>query len=103
MKKTILTCALALGLVLGSGGAAMAGEYNGQGGDVKGGDKAHSACHFSGRDLPDDEEMNPFPWMNDDAVTGGHTQSYGMYVKAGMKGMVPSPGEACRGNAPHEE
>ena len=103
MKKTILTCALALGLVLGGNGTAMAGEYNGQGGDVKGGDKAHSACHFSGRDLPDDVEMNPFPFLNDDAVTGGHTQSYGMYVKADMKGMVPSPGEACRGNVEHEE
>ncbi len=102
-KKMMLGCALALGLVLGSGGAAMAGEYNGQGDDVRGGDGAHSACHYSGRDLPDDEEMNPFPFLDDDAVTGGHVQSYGMYVRADMKGMVPSPGMECRGNVAHEE
>lgn len=102
MKKTMMTCALALGLVLGSGGAAMAGEYDGRGGDIRGGDNAHSACHFSGRDLPDDVEGNP-PGFDDDDVTGGNVQSYGMLVKAGAKGMAPSPGEACRGNIPHEE
>ena len=98
MKKMMLGCALALGLVLGSGGAAMAGEYDGQGGDVRGGDKAQSACHYSGQDLPDGVEGNPFPFLDDDAVTDGHVQSYGMYVRAGMKGMVPSPGVECRGN-----
>lgn len=102
MKKTMLTCALALGLVLGSGGAAFAGETTGNGMDNKGGDKAHSACAFSGRDLPDDIEGNP-PGFDDDAVTGGHVQSYGMYVRADLKGVVPSPGMACRGNVPHEE
>ncbi|UYO96400.1 hypothetical protein OED01_12425 [Microbacterium sp. M28] len=102
MKKMMLTCALALGLVLGSGGAAMAGEYDGQGGDVRGGEKAHSACHFSGRDLPDDVEDNP-PRFDDDEVTGGHVQSYGMIVRADGKGTAPSPGVACRGNAVFEE
>ena len=102
MKKAVIGCALALMLVAGSSGAAMAGEYTGNGGDVPGGSKAHSACHFSGRDLPDDVEMNPMPWMNDDAVTGGHVQSYGMLVRAGMKGAEGGPGVACRGNAMHE-
>ncbi|MEV7631704.1 hypothetical protein AB0N64_04760 [Microbacterium sp. NPDC089318] len=103
MKKTVIGCTLALMLVIGGSGAAMAGEYTGNGGDVKGGDNAHSACHYSGRDLPDDVEMNPLPELNDDAVTGGHVQSYGQYVRAGMKDMVPSPGMACRGNVMHEE
>lgn len=103
MKKTAVGAALGLMLVLGSAGAATAGEYNGQGGDVRGGDGAHSACHFSGRDLPDAVEGNPFPFLDDDAVTGGHVQSYGMYVRADMKDMVPSPGMACRGNVEHEE
>jgi len=98
MKKSMIGAGLALMLVLGGGTAAMAGEYNGQGGDIKGGDNAHSACHFSGRDLPDDVEMNPEPWMNDDAVTGGHVQNYGMLVRAGMKGVEGGPGVACRGN-----
>ena len=41
--------------------------------------------------------------MDDDAVTGGHVQSYGQYVRAGLKGEVPSPGVACRGHAEFEE
>lgn len=102
MKRTAIGAALGLLLILSGGGAAMAGEYTGNGGDVPGGDKAHSACHFSGRDLPDDIEGNPFPWLDDDAVTGGHVQNYGMLVRAGMKGVEGGPGVACRGNAMHE-
>lgn len=100
MKKAVLGCALVLGLVFGSSGAAMAGEYNGNGDYVPGGDKGKSACSYSGRDLPDKSEGN-WPGFDDDEVTGGHVQTYGMYVRAGLKGFVPSPGEACRGNAPH--
>jgi hypothetical protein len=62
-----------------------------------GGDKAHSACHFSGRDLPDADEHNP-PGFDDDAITGGHVQSYGQIVSFGLKDAFPSPGVACRGN-----
>ncbi len=101
MKKTVIGAALGLLLILGSGGAAMAGEYNGQGGDIKGGDNARSACHYSGRDLPDSVEMNPLPHLNDDAVTDGRVQTYGQYVRAGMKAMVASPGVECRGNLMH--
>ncbi|MFD5213507.1 hypothetical protein [Microbacterium sp. NPDC058345] len=103
MKKMTIGAALALMLVLGGGSAAMAGEYTGNGGDTPGGDRAQSACHYSGRDLPDDVEMNPVPAADDDMITGGHVQSYGQYVRAGLKGMVPSPGEACRGNVTFEE
>ena len=102
MKKTAASAALALMLVLGGGSAAMAGEYDGRGGDVRGGDKAQSACHFSGRDLPDDVEGNP-PGFDDDMITGGHVQTYGQIVRAGGKGMAPSPGVACRGNVEGEE
>ncbi|UWF77857.1 hypothetical protein [Microbacterium neungamense] len=100
MNKTAIGAALALVFVLGSSGTAMAGEYTGQGGDVRGGDKAHSACHFSGQDVPDDVEMNP-PGFDDDMITEGHVQSYGQYVRAGMKAVMPSPGDACRGNVMH--
>ncbi|WP_193598022.1 hypothetical protein [Microbacterium sp. YJN-G] len=101
MKKTAVGTALALMLVLGGASAAMAGEYTGNGGDVPGGDKAHSACHFSGRDLPDDVEGNPMGF-DDDAITDGHVQNYGMLVRAGMKGVEGGPGVACRGNVMHE-
>lgn len=30
-------------------------------------------------------------------------QSYGMYVRAGLKAFLPSPGDACRGNVEHVE
>lgn len=98
MKRAVIGCIVALGLVVGGGaGAAFAGETNGKGDPVPGADRANSACAFSGRDLPDEIEDNPVPEATDDAVTGGHVQSYGMYVRAGLKANVPSPGDACRG------
>jgi hypothetical protein len=96
MKRSVIGCALALGLVLGGGAAAFAGETTGGGTPVPGAGHANSECAFSGRDLPDDVEDNP-PGFDDDAVTGGHVQSYGMFVRAGLKAVVPSPGMACRG------
>ena len=97
MKRVTIGCIDALGLVLGGGGAAFAGETNGNGEDIPGAAKANSACAFSGRDLPDDIEDNPTSAQDDDFVTGGHVQSYGQWVRAGFKGDVPSPGTACRG------
>ncbi|WP_430647218.1 hypothetical protein [Agromyces sp. GXS1127] len=108
MKRAVIGCVVALGLVVGGGaGAAFAGEYNGKGEHLKAGAHvANSACAFSGRDLPDGTgegfENNPFPFMDDDAVTGGHVQSYGQYVRAGLKSEYPSPGVACRGGAEEE-
>ena len=98
MKRIAVGCVLALGLVLGSSAAATAGEYNGKGEYVPGGENGKSACSYSGRDVPDDLENNP-PGGDDDFITGGHVQSYGQIVKDGGKTMVPSPGVACRGNA----
>ncbi len=97
MKRAIIGCFVAFGLVLGGTGTAFAGEINGKGDPIPGAHKASSACAFSGRDLPDSIEGNP-PGFDDDFVTGGHVQTYGMYVKHGLKGVVPSPGVACRGN-----
>lgn len=98
MKRLVLGSVVALGLVLGSAGAASAGETNGKGEPIPGAQNASSACAFSGQDLPDSIEDNP-PGFDDDAVTGGHVQSYGKYVSHGLKSEVPSPGVACRGNA----
>lgn len=102
MKRAIIGCLIASGLVLGGAGAAFAGETNGNGDPIPGAHNASSACAFSGQDLPDSIEGNP-PGFDDDAVTGGHVQSYGKYVSHGLKGVVPSPGVACRGNAGFEE
>ncbi len=98
MKRVTIGCVVALGLVLGGGaGAAFAGETNGNGDPIPGAQKASSACAFSGQDLPDAIEGNP-PGFDDDFVTDGHVQTYGKYVSHGLKGAVPSPGQACRGN-----
>ncbi|SIN85393.1 hypothetical protein [Agromyces cerinus] len=102
MKRVTIGCIVAVGLVLGGAGTAYAGETNGHGGDAQGASHASSACAFSGRDLPDTVEGNP-PGFDDDHYTGGHVQSYGMYVRAGDKANFPSPGDACRGNVSFEE
>lgn len=102
MKRITIGCVVALGLVLGGAGAAYAGETNGNGDPIPGAHNASSACAFSGQDLPDAQENQP-PEFNDDFVTDGHVQTYGKYVSHGLKGVVPSPGEACRGNVEFEE
>ena len=104
MKRLSTICVIALGLVLGGAASAQAGEYNGKGEPVPGGENGKSDCSYSGRDIPDAIEMNPFPFLDDDALTSqrNYTQSYGLFVSLGMKDMVPSPGEACRGNVVHE-
>jgi hypothetical protein len=102
MKRVFLTCVIAAGLTVGGSMSAQAGETNGKGEPIPGASNASSACAFSGRDLPDDQEVQP-PEFDDDFVTGGHVQSYGKYVSHDLKGAVPSPGVACRGNAAFEE
>ena len=97
MKRVVIGLAAGLGLVVGTALPAQAGEINGNGDPIPGAHVASSACAFSGQDLPDAEENQPN--RPDDFVTGGHVQSYGMYVRAGLKPAVPSPGVACRGNA----
>lgn len=107
MKRLIGCCAVAAGLVLSGAGVANAGEYNGSNGsDTPATSHAASACAFSGLDHADSIEGNP-PGFNDDALAvrgnqspGGvdryhGVQSYGIYVRAGMKAAVPSPGTAC--------
>ena len=103
MKRLAAVCICTLGLALGGSASAHAGEYNGKGASVPGGANGKSACSYSGRDVPDNVEGNPFPFLDDDALTSqkNYTQNYGLFVSLGMKAMVPSPGQACRGNAAH--
>jgi hypothetical protein len=104
MKRVFITCALVVGLGVAGATSAQAGETKGTGEPIERGGTPASACSFSGRDLPDALENQP-PQFNDDAITGGHVQSYGMIVRAGLKdaGIFPGPGVACRGNLEHVE
>ena len=108
MKRFTGTCAVAAGLVLSGAGVASAGEVNGNGADIPAPARAASECVFSGLDTADAIEGNP-EGFNDDALAmrgnqspGGvdrfhGVQSYGVFVRAGLKDVVPSPGMACNG------
>ena len=113
MKKVLACAVVAIGLVLGSGGAAMAGEVNGNGGEVHAPDHASSECVFSGLDTADDIEGTGPEGMGDDAFSvrgnqspGGKdrfhgVQNFGMFksdpiAKQFVEGF--NPGMACRGN-----
>lgn len=110
MKKALACAVVAIGLVLGSGGAAMAGEVNGNGGAANGAANSASECAFSGQDTADAIENPPDapdynPMFDDDALAmrgnqkHGYKgiQSYGMFVSAGIDVGI-NPGDACRGN-----
>jgi len=64
--------------------SAFAGEVTGTGENTRGPAHAQSICAYSG--LNDDPAEEP-----------GKTQSYGQGVRAGLKGLIPGPGEACNG------
>ncbi|MGU3646954.1 hypothetical protein ACLBXX_18505 [Microbacterium sp. C23T] len=110
MKKALACAVVAIGLVLGSGGAAMAGEVNGNGGEAQGANNSASECAFSGQDTADAIENPPTapdynPMFDDDALAmrgnqkHGYKgiQSYGMFISAGIDVGI-NPGDACRGN-----
>ena len=106
MKRMIaMSATAAAGLVLATAGAASAGEVNGNGEDIPAPGNAASECVFSGLDTVDSVEQNP-PGFDDDALAErgnqkhGYrgVQSYGMFVRAGLKEFVPSPGQACNGS-----
>ena len=100
MKRVVIGCIVALGLVVGGGaGAAFAGETNGKGEPIPGAHKASSACAFSGQDLPDEIENNP-PGFDDDNVTRASRAMASSCAPA--QGVAPSPGVACRGNVDFE-
>jgi hypothetical protein len=71
MRKAIVGAALAAGLVVGTAGAAFAGERTGTGGPTAGPDHARSACVFSG--LEDFDFEGP--------VVPGVTQNFGQIVR----------------------
>jgi hypothetical protein len=113
MKRWIGTTAVTAGLVLASTGAASAGEVTGNGNPTPAPGNAASECVYSGQDTQDASnggtEVQP-PEFDDDALAvrgnqspGGveryhGVQNYGTFVRAGLKGVIPSPGMACNGS-----
>lgn len=106
MKKLVLGGVLAAGLMFAGVGSATAGEYTGNGGNTQARGHAQSECMFSGQDMPDSVEGHPAgfddDWLSFSNPGNGNTrthgvQNYGQFVAVGMKGVVPSPGDACRG------
>lgn len=108
MRRFVGTCVVAAGVVLSGAGAASAGEVNGKGTDIPAPTRAASECVFSGQDTVDSIEGNPEGFEDDALAVRGNqspggvdryhgVQSYGVFVRAGLKGVVPSPGTACNG------
>ena len=109
MRKLIAGATLAL-IVSGLGGTAFAGEITGGPNPkpTKGGDKARSACAFSGQE---DGETLIFPGGVPTPVPGtltgpGYVQTphheNGAFSGAGIIHEPGIPGTACRGNLPPE-
>jgi hypothetical protein len=109
MKRWIEAAAVAAGLVLATAGTASAGEATGNGKPTPAPENAASECVFSGQDTVDSVEGNPEGFDDDALAVRGNqspggvdryhgTQSYGMFVRAGLKDLVPSPGVACNGS-----
>jgi hypothetical protein len=103
MKRTLITCVMAAGLLLAGAGSASAGEVTGNRKATQAPQHARSICAFSGQDTPDSIENNP-PGFDDDFLGHG-TQSYGQFVAFGLKAQLADerPGIACRGNAVFSE
>jgi hypothetical protein len=108
MKRLVASCAVVVGLVLSGAGIASAAEVNGNGGDIPAPTRAASECVFSGLDTADAIEGNPEGFDDDALAVRGNqspagldryhgVQSYGIFVRAGLKDLVPSPGMACNG------
>lgn len=99
MRKTLITCVMAAGLLAAGAGSASAGEVTGTGKPTPIKEhRAASICSFSGLDTPDIIENNP-PGFDDDFLGHG-TQSYGQYVAFGLKAALAdeAPRYTCRGN-----
>ena len=109
MKRLIGMSVAATGLVLAAAGAANAAEVNGNGDEIPAPDRAASECVFSGRDTADSIEGNPEGFDDDALAMRGNqsqgcvdryhgVQSDGIFVRAGLKAVVPSPGFAFNGS-----
>jgi hypothetical protein len=97
MRKRIAAvavCAVVIAALVPS--AALASEVKGPPGSLIPNEAAlshaNSICVFSG--------LNDNPGSTNPADPGGIVQSYGFsFVSQGLKGVVPSPGVACRGGS----
>jgi hypothetical protein len=91
MRRAIVAAIVAAGLVVGTGGASLAGERTGNGKETPAGEKARSLCAYSG--LEDFEFESP--------AVPGVTQNWGQIIKiAGPLGgansvLTPFGEEGC--------
>jgi hypothetical protein len=89
MKKTLVGVAFCAAMVLGSGGAAFAGERGGNGQPTAAPEHAKSLCAFSG--------LEDFDFEGD--VQPGVTQNWGQIIKEvgplGGAANVPFAEEGC--------
>ena len=113
-ETRIDACVIALGLVLGSGGAAMAGEVNGNGDDIPGrGQRRARMCAFSGLDTPDaienptgsarpenqcDDVLRDARQPEARATTASRTTACSSRRRSQSIRRRVNPGMACRGN-----
>jgi hypothetical protein len=95
--KTRMAVALCAPLLtIAAAGTASAGEVTGPPGDgfatghttPIAGYVANSICAFSGLNMYHPGKDPVYPVV----------QSYGMFVRAGLKEVAPSPGDACNGH-----
>ncbi len=97
-KKTRLSIVLGVAWILSMGAsAALAGEVNGKGDKVPGGENGRSLCSFSGQQDDAAEDEGTF--------RGDRVQSWGQ-IPRGLRdflvslGMYFHPGEGCNPNRP---
>ena len=111
MKKFIAGAALAL-IVASAGGTAFAGEITGGPSPkpTKGGDKAHSACAFSGQEdgitligfNPDGSPILRFDTLTGPGYVQTPHQENGAFKGVGIIHEPGIPGTECRGNVDSE-
>jgi hypothetical protein len=97
--KTVASIAVCVLCMLGAS-SALAGEVNGQGNEIPGGETGRSECSYSG--LQDD------PVADEGFFRGDRVQSWGQIPKAlrdllTSMGVIPHPSEGCNPNGGHSE
>jgi|SRR5688572_12114112 hypothetical protein len=97
-EKNIIGVVVCATWILGAN-SALAGERNGIGNPIPGGDKGRSICSFSGLEDQDDDDDGDF----DGPVVPGETQNWGSIpklIRDLLAAMGMHPGDACSPGKP---
>jgi hypothetical protein len=98
INKSIIGLVVGAAWILGAN-MALAGERNGVGDPIPGGDNGRSICSFSGLEDQDHDEDGDF----DDPVVPGETQNWGSIpklIRDLLATMGLHPGDACSPGKP---